>query len=96
MQEGNVTQNLARGIGRVVHSKGYGRIVAGKRTLAYVNPRRDGIQLDFRAADLSGAPARLRTRAIVKGNRALLTVDGKNVAAARTLLEHVAQKAARA
>jgi hypothetical protein len=29
--------DLARGIGRVVHAKTYDRIVAGKRTLAYVN-----------------------------------------------------------
>jgi hypothetical protein len=93
MQGETVTQDLARGIGRVVHAKGYDRIVAGKRTLAYANPRRAGVQLDFRAADLEGAPARLRKRITVNRDRALLTVDAKNTAAARSLLEHVAQKA---
>lgn len=94
MQGETVTQDLARGIGRVVHAKTYDRIVAGKRTLAYVNARRDAVQLDFRAADLDGAPARLRRRATVKRDRALLIVNGKNVESARALLQHVAEKAA--
>jgi hypothetical protein len=89
MQGQKVTQDLARGIGRVVQTKTYGRIVAGKRTLAYVNPRRDAVQLDFRAADLDGAPARMRKRATIKRDRALLIVTDKNVDAARALLVHV-------
>jgi hypothetical protein len=93
MQGETVTQDLARGIGRVVHAKTYDRIVAGKRTLAYVNPRRDAVQLDFRAADLDGAPSRLRKRTSIKDDRALLIVNAKNVKGARALLEHVAQKA---
>jgi hypothetical protein len=92
MQGKTVTQDLARGIGRVVHAKTYDRIVAGKRTLAYANPRRAGVQLDFRAADLEGANGRLRKRAIIKRDRALLIVNAKNVEGARALLRHVAQK----
>ncbi len=46
MQSQTVT-DLARGIGRVVHAKTYARIVVGKRTLAYANPRREAVQLDF-------------------------------------------------
>jgi hypothetical protein len=91
MQRQTVT-DLARGIGRVVHAKGYAGIVVAKRTLAYANPRKAGVQLDFRAADLEGAPARLRKRATIKRDRALLLVNDKSVAAARALLEHVAQK----
>lgn len=94
MQDKTVTQDLARGIGRVVQAETYDRIVAGKRTLAYVNPRRDAVQLDFRVADLEGAPARLRKRATIKRDRALLMVNSKNVVAARALLEHVARKEA--
>jgi len=60
MQGETVTQDLARGIGRVARAKTYDRIVAGKRTLACVNPRRDGVQLDFRAAD-HGEPQTLRS-----------------------------------
>lgn len=94
MQKQTLTDDLARGIGRVVPAKGYDRIVAGKRTLAYANVRKDdAVQLDFRATDLTGAPARLRKRATFKRDRALLLVDGKNVAGARVLLEYVAQKA---
>jgi hypothetical protein len=92
MQGRTVTNELARGIGRVVHAKTYDRIVAGKRTLAYVNPRRDTVQLDFRAMDLDGAPARLRKRAIIKNDRVLLFVNSKNVNAARALLQHVADQ----
>jgi hypothetical protein len=92
MQEQTVTHALADGIGRVAHAKTYDRILAGKRTLAYVNPRREGVQLDFRAADLDGAPARLRKRATVKRDRALLFVTEKNLEGARTLLQHIAQK----
>lgn len=92
MQEQTVTQDLARGIGHVLHGKGYDRIVAGKRTLAYANARRAGVQLDFRAADVAAAPARLRKRATIKSDRALFVVNDKNLAAARELLEHVAQK----
>lgn len=93
MQDPTVTQDLARGIGRVVPGKGYARIMAGRRTLAYANERKAGLQLDFRAADLEGAPARLRKRTIIRRDRALLHVNDRNVAAARGLLEHVAQKA---
>jgi hypothetical protein len=92
MQGQTVTQDLARGIGRVAHAKTYDRIVVGKRTLAYVNPRRDAVQLDFRAADLVGAPARQRKRATIKRDRALLVVTDKNLEGARALLQHVAQK----
>jgi hypothetical protein len=92
MQEQTVMQDLADGIGRVVPGKGYARIMAGKRTLAYANERRAGLQLDFRAADLTKAPARLRKRATIKGDRAILTVDAKSTDAARALLEHVAQE----
>jgi hypothetical protein len=59
----------------------------------YTYSRRDAVQLDFRAADPAGAPARLRKGTTIKRDRALLVVNGKNVAAARALLEHVAQKA---
>jgi hypothetical protein len=93
MQGQTVTQDLARGIGRVVAGKGYARIVTGTRTLAYANPRREGVQLDFRAADIDGAPARLRRRATIKRDRVLLIVTDKNVEGARTLLQHVAKKA---
>jgi hypothetical protein len=89
MQGEKLTQDLARGIGRVAHAETYDRIVAGKRTLAYVNPRREGVQLDFRAPDLNGAPARLRKRATIKRDRALLLVDAKNIEAARALLAYV-------
>jgi hypothetical protein len=92
MQRPKVTQDLARGIGRVTHAKLYDRIVDGKRTLAYVNPRRDAVQLDFRAADLAGAPARLRKRTTIKRDRALLIVTDNNVEGARALLQHVAKK----
>jgi hypothetical protein len=78
----------------VAHAKTYDRIVAGRRTLAYVNPRRDAVQLDFRAGDLAGSPARLRKRTTIKRDRALMIVNVKNVAAARALLEHVARKEA--
>jgi hypothetical protein len=91
--QGETVTDLARGIGTVVHGKTYDRIVAGKRTLAYVNPRRDAVQLDFRAAHLKDAPARLRKRTTIKRDRALLLVNGKNREAARALLEHVAAKA---
>jgi hypothetical protein len=60
----------------------------------YTDSRRDAVRLDFRAADMGGAPPRLRKRATIKRDRALLIVNGKNVDAARALLEHVAQKAA--
>jgi hypothetical protein len=93
MQGLTLSQDLARGIGRVLHGKTYDRIVAGKRTLAYVNPRRDAVQLDFRAADLAGAPARLRRRTTIKRDRALLIVNAKNVEGARALLQHVAKNA---
>jgi hypothetical protein len=92
MQGRTVTQNLARGIGRVAYAKTYDRIVAGKRTLAYVNLRRGAVQLDFRAADLDGAPAPVRKRATIKRDRALLIVNDKNVDAARALLQHVRQR----
>jgi hypothetical protein len=92
MQGQTVTQDLARGIGRVAHAKLYDRIVAGKRTLAYANPRREGVQLDFRAADLDGAPARMRKRTTIKRDRALLIVTDRNIEGARALLQHVAQK----
>jgi hypothetical protein len=90
--QGEKVTDLTRGIARVVPGKGYARIVAGKRTLAYSNPRRDAVQLDFRATDLAGAPARLRRRATIKRDRALLTVNAKNVEAARGLLQHVADQ----
>jgi hypothetical protein len=73
----------------VVHAKTYDRIVAGKRTLAYVNPRREAVQLDLRTADLDGAAARLRKPATIKRDRALMIVTDKNVDAARALLAHV-------
>jgi hypothetical protein len=93
MQGEKVTKDLARGIGRVAHAKTYDRIVAGKRTLAYVNPRRDGVQLDFSAADLAGAPGHAcGTAPTVKRDRALLIVNGKNMEPARALLEHVRHK----
>jgi hypothetical protein len=92
MQGQTVTQDLARGIGRVVHAKTYDRIVAGNRTLAYANPRRDAVQLDFRAADLDGAVARLRKRATIKRDRALLIVTDKNIEGARALLQHIARE----
>jgi hypothetical protein len=92
MQGQTVSKDLARGIGRVAHAKTYDRIVAGKRTLAYANPRREGVQLDFRAADLDGAPARMRKRATIKHDRALLIVTDKNMESARALLQHVARK----
>jgi hypothetical protein len=88
MQESTVTA-LAEGIGTVVHSKGYDRITAGKHTLAYANTRKAGVLLDFRATDLDGAPAPLRKRATIKGNRAVLLVDAKTMEAARALLTHV-------
>lgn len=91
MQEQTVTQ-LARGIGDVVHAKGYDRIVAGKSTLAYANARKTGVHLDFRAADLEGAPARVRKRVTIKRDRAVLLVNDKNVEAARAILAHVAGK----
>jgi hypothetical protein len=94
MQDSTVT-HLAEGIGRVLHSKGYDRIVAGKRTLAYANPRKVGVQLDCRAIDLDGVPARLRKRATIKRDRALLLVTEKNLEGARALLQHVAQKEAK-
>jgi hypothetical protein len=50
------------------------------------------VQLDFRAADLVGAPARQRKRATIKRDRALLVVTDKNLEGARALLQHVAQK----
>jgi hypothetical protein len=37
MQGQTLTDDLAHGIGRVVHAKTYDRIVAGKRTPAYVS-----------------------------------------------------------
>jgi hypothetical protein len=92
MQGEKVTQDLARGIGDVVHSKGYDRVIVGKRTLAYVNQRRDAVQLDFRAADLDGVPARIRKRATIKRDRALLVVTEKNLEGARALLQHIAKK----
>lgn len=92
MRGQTVTQDLARSIGRVVPGRAYARIMAGKRTLAYVNERKAGLQLDFRAADLEGANARLRKRTTIKRDRALVLVTDKNVDAARALLEHVAQK----
>jgi hypothetical protein len=49
----------------------------------YTSSRRDAVQLDFRAADLAGAPARLRRRAAIKHDRALLSVNSKNVDGAR-------------
>jgi hypothetical protein len=36
-QRQTLTDDLAHGIGRVVHANTYDRIVAGRRTLAYVN-----------------------------------------------------------
>jgi len=81
---------LADGIGAVVPAKGYDRIVAGDRTLAYVNPKKDAVQLDFRSKDVEGAPSKLRRGITVKGNRALLSVNGRGTANARALLEHVA------
>ena len=91
MQGEKLTQDLADGIGDVVPGKGYARIMAGKRTLAYVNERKAGVQLDFRAVALEGAPARLRRRTTIKRDRALLVVTAKNVEGARALLQHVAQ-----
>jgi hypothetical protein len=38
MQGQTLTQDVARGIGRVVRAKTYARIVTGKQTLAYANP----------------------------------------------------------
>lgn len=86
---------LADGIGTVIESRrpGYSRIVIGKRTLAYVNPRRGAVQLDFRAKDVAAAPARLRRAAVVKKDRALVAVTQKNLATARALLERVAAQA---
>jgi hypothetical protein len=95
MQGKTVTQDMVRGIGHVIPGKGYTRIMAGKRTLAYANERRAGLQLDFSAADLEGAPARLRKRVTIRRDRAILTVDDKSAERARALLEHVAQKASR-
>jgi hypothetical protein len=83
---------IADGIGAVAHAKSYDRIVAGKRTLAYVNPKKDALELDFRAKDLEGAPARLVKGLTAKGDRALLRVDGK-ATIARQLLEFVAGQA---
>jgi hypothetical protein len=95
MQEQTVTQHLGRGIGRVAHANTFGSIVACKRTLADVNhPRRHAVQLDFRAADISVAPGRLRRGATVKRDRALHIVNEKNVGAA-ALLQHIVERAAR-
>lgn len=97
--ERKLARDLAEGIGDLVASKGYARIMAGKRTLAYVNERKTGPQLDFRAAAIEDAPARLRKRTTIKRGRALLSLGGQNEAtrkgraeAARALLQHVAAK----
>jgi hypothetical protein len=93
-----LTREMVEGISDVevvpARKSSYGRIVAAGETLAYANPRRAGVQLDFRAADVGDAPAKVRRSVEVKGNRARLTVTdtGTNAAAARALLQHVAAK----
>jgi hypothetical protein len=44
---------------------------------SYTYSRRDAVQLDFRAADQDGAPARLQRRATIGGDRTLLFVNAK-------------------
>jgi hypothetical protein len=91
-----LARDLANGIGgEIVVSKSGIRIVAGGRTLCWVNQRRHGVQLDFRAADVAEAAAKARKTLDVRGARARLNLNGNPAAvtAARILLEHVTQKA---
>jgi hypothetical protein len=81
---------LADGIGAVEHAKGYDRIVAGGRTLAYVNPKKGALQLDFHGADVGGAAAKLTKDLAHSGSRAKLSISDKaTTTTARALLEHV-------
>jgi hypothetical protein len=81
-------KELAAGIGSVKRAKGYSRIVSGKRTLCYINPRKDGAQLDFRVADVAEAPAPLRKALTIRGSRAVMQTNG-DVQLARELLAFV-------
>lgn len=81
-------QQLAREVGaEFVQANRYGRLMIGKRTLAYVNPT----HLDFKAADVAEAPKLARALLNHKGDRAHLPIT--ETKAAGTLLKHVADAA---
>lgn len=67
----------------------YHRISVGGRSLAYANPRKDGVLLDFAAKTVEGA----HTPGLqVKGNRVLLKVNARNLAEVRAFLERLERK----
>jgi hypothetical protein len=79
-------EQLAREVGaEFVQAKRYGRILIGKRTLAYVNPT----YLDFKATDVEKVAKTLRSKMTFKGDRAHLPLT--ETKAATTLLGHVAK-----
>lgn len=83
-----VAQQLAEEVGaEFVQAKRYGRLIVGKRTLAYVNPT----HLDFKADDVARAPAMARARLNHRGNRAHLPIT--ETKAATTLLKHLVDAA---
>ena len=80
-------EQLAQEVGGTfVQAKRYGRILVGKRTLAYVNPT----HLDFKGSDVAKAPKTARVKLVAKGDRACLPLT--EMKAATALLKHVAGK----
>lgn len=72
----------------------YGRIRVGPKTLAYAMPRKNGVVLEFAAADVAKAPKRFQTALEPRGDRVQLRVNGKNVARAEALLEWLVKQTA--
>jgi hypothetical protein len=79
---------LAKGIGTVKVGPGYARIMAGGRALAYVKRSTVTVPADL----VKRAPKKLG-RFSVESNGRWAGVKVADTAAARAVLEHVAQKA---
>jgi hypothetical protein len=94
MVERNVTPGLdhkaiAMGIGELEVGGGSARVVVGGKTLAYLKTTRIAV----RAAHIKRLPKKLGT-AVPEANGTWANVAVKDTAAARTVLQFVAEKAA--
>jgi hypothetical protein len=94
MVEQNVTPGLdheaiAQGIGELKVGGGSARVVVGGKTLVYLKVRRIAV----RAAHVQGLPKKLGS-AVPEANGTWANVAVKDTAAARAVVQFVAEKAA--
>lgn len=85
------------GLSYVANEKkeGFGRLCLDKLTVAYVNPRKDGFQLDFSAKLVEGAPKKFEAslRGInAHGGRVVMKVDAGSAKTAKALVEWIVKK----